>query len=236
MMLNNVVREIGARVIGLLQTLRFRFGRANDGTPLKKLPYVFIVGFNKAGTRSLTEFFRLHGVPSVHWDYNKLVLRMLKNIESGERILKGYDSRFLTYSDFTLADDTRLIEGNQFFERLYRDYPGSLFILNTRPIRNWINSRILHRNGLFLSRQLKILGTRNQSIAIEKWGTQRNSHEASVRAFFSDKPKQFIEIDIETDNVGALLANFLPMNIDESHWRHVGKSNMETDGRMKKCP
>jgi hypothetical protein len=235
MTLGQVAKELEKRAVALVQILRLRFGSTSDGIPLRRLPYVFIIGFNKTGTRSLTDFFEAHGLPSVHWDSNKMVHRMLRNIEKQTKVLKGYDSRFLVYSDLMLSDDHRIVEGNQFFERLFVDYPGSLFILNTRPTQNWIQSRIRHRNGLFMARQMKLLGAENPNQVIEMWRTQKSKHEAAVRNFFMDKPSQFIELNIENVNVPELLEDFLPFKIDSTKWSHVGKSTATTEASLEKA-
>ena len=40
--------------------------------PLAHLPYVFLIGFNKTATTTLHFFFKKNGLPSIHWDNNRL--------------------------------------------------------------------------------------------------------------------------------------------------------------------
>jgi hypothetical protein len=214
---------------------RMRFGRATDGSHLNQLPYIFVIGFNKTGTRSLTNFFECHGIPSVHWDNNRLVRRMLVNLSRGTRILKGYDLKYTVFSDFTLEFENEIIEGNQFFISLFRDYPGSLFILNTRPTKNWIESRVKHYNGAFLARQMRILGTDNPEQAISTWERQKAFHEDRVRDFFRQKPGQFLEIDIESENVPSALSKFLPFRVNPDYWLPIGKSTEDVQASLERA-
>lgn len=218
-----------------IQVLRLKFGKARDGRPLRQLPYVFIIGFNKAGTRSLTRLLEHAGLPSVHWDKNRLVYRMLVNIKRGKRVLSGYDSRFLVYADLILSDESRVIEGNQFFPQLFDDYPNSFFILNTRPTEKWIDSRVRHGNGHFLARSMKIWGTSEPTEVMDLWRSQKEMHESKVREFFSDKPGRLVEVNIESDNPAQILSQVLPFELEDVGWRHVGKSRYNTQISLERA-
>jgi hypothetical protein len=209
--------------LGIVQALRLKFGKTFDGLPIRDIPYVFIIGFNKTGTRSLTSLFVSHGIPSVHWDANKLVNRMLANFEKGRKILHGYDNRFRVFSDFTMSDETALIEGNQFYVRLFNDYPGAVFVLNTRPTENWINSRIRHGDGRFLARTMKSLEIDDLAEMKKLWASQKETFETEVRDFFKDKPELFVEVDIEGPRVAEKLSNLLPIDLSPELWAVIGE-------------
>jgi hypothetical protein len=204
--------------------LRFRFGTAANGVRYRELPYVFFIGFNRTATRSIHRLFVLQGIPSVHWHKNRIVLRMLRNITRGRKILSGYDSQYLVFSDVILATEKILIEGNSFFRELYRDYPGSLFVLNTRPTQKWIKSRVRQKGGDFLRRQLLLLSTQDSEVAVKLWENQKNRHEEDVRSFFSNKPEQFLEIDIEAADFVEKLSSKLPYKLNAENWQVVGRS------------
>jgi hypothetical protein len=123
-----------------------------------------------------------------------------------------------------LETDQQLVEGNQFFREMYFDYPGSFFILNNRSTETWLKSRVRHNNGLFLRRQLAIMGSTNQSDAEELWRKRKKTHEDSVRDFFRVFPGKFLEIDIEDSNVPQVIKEFLGIEMDESKWRVIGKT------------
>jgi hypothetical protein len=190
----------------------------------RTFPYIFVIGFNKTATRSLAAFFNENGLPAVHWDQNKLVESMLKSLQSGKRIMSEYESSHRVYADMILETDQKLIEGNQFFREMYFDYPGSFFILNNRSTEAWLRSRVRHNNGLFLRRQLAIMGSTNQTDAEELWRKRKKTHEDSVRDFFRVFPGKFLEIDIEDSNVPQVIKEFLGIEMDESKWRVIGKT------------
>jgi len=190
----------------------------------RTFPYIFVIGFNKTATRSLAAFFNENGLPAIHWDQNRLVESMLKSLQSGKRIMSEYESSHRVYADMILETDQQLVEGNQFFREMYFDYPGSFFILNNRSTETWLKSRVRHNNGLFLRRQLAIMGSTNQSDAEELWRKRKKTHEDSVRDFFRVFPGKFLEIDIEDSNVPQVIKEFLGIEMDESKWRVIGKT------------
>jgi hypothetical protein len=219
----------GSRILSRLGVVRFlllKFGQTYDGVSLSKIPYIFIVGFNKMGTRSLTSLFVSHGIPSVHWDRGNLARSILENQRKGRRLLSGYDKKFLVYSDFTLSEETRLIEANQFYPTLFSDYPGAVFILNTRPTEKWLDSRARHGSGRFLSRTMKSMGTEDPNVVMDHWATSKDIHENEVREFFKDKPNQFVEVDIESEDVAAKLSSVLPFTLSGEIWSLIGRERI----------
>lgn len=78
---------------------------------------VFLIGFNKTATRTITKFFKINGYKTQHdsknWD------------------LENYDF----FSDLMFPCD---------FKNIYSKYPNSIFILNTRNLYDWIKSRCKH--------------------------------------------------------------------------------------------
>lgn len=207
-------------------SLNLLLGKTKHGQPLRDLPPVFAIGFNKTGTKSLTQLFRDEKIPSVHHDRGALAQKMLNNVRLGKRILNGYDKRYIAFSDFTYLDYETVIEGNEYFREMYLDYPGSFFILNTRPTQNWLESRARHKNGNFMKRYMNILGITDQSEMFEWWSQQKQLHEEAVRKFFEDKPSQFVEIDIEKPDVVEKLK--LGLDIDFANdLEHIGKSTSD---------
>lgn len=195
-----------------------------NGTPLLKFPYVFIIGFNRTATTALTQLFKDNGIPAIHNDHQRLVAKMLKNLGSGRKIFAGYDKHYLVFSDLVLANKGVIVEGNQFYIQMNRDYPNSLFILNTRSLDSWIRSRMRFNNGAFLKKQLDILGTADLGQVEKLWSMQKLNHEAEVRQFFSTMPERFLELNIESDDVPARLSKFLDLPIDPNGWKVLNES------------
>lgn len=189
-------------------------------------PLIFIIGFNKTATRSIHQLFAGNGYASVHWDDGKLALRMLRNMLSGKKILTGYDRRYQVYSDMIFANHSINIEANSFFKILDRDYPGSFFIYNKRNLEDWLRSRASQSQKLgensFIKRQMSLNNTSEPDVVFEVWKTQRLRLESDVRSYFKGATN-FVEIDINNDDVPGMISDLLQVELDGSHWGHIGK-------------
>lgn len=186
-------------------------------------PHIFLIGFNKTATRSFTTLFRRHGIPTVHWDKNRLVSRMLRNLDRGARILSGYDDAYRAFADLTLMTRERRIEGNRYFAEMDRDYPGSFFILNNRNTEDWLASRARHAAGRMLRWQMAISGFSDRSAALALWRGEKDAHERAVRGYFAGHPR-FAEIDIDGTDVPDRLSHLLGIRFDAAHWLRIGGS------------
>jgi hypothetical protein len=183
---------------------------------------VFIIGFNKTGTRTLHNYFDKNGVPSLHWEYGRLAKRIKYNFENNKPLLEGY-SKYKVYGDmedhfnFNYAHIT-------YFKELDKQYPNSKFILNIRNIDTWIKSRNLHMNGKYreyFCYKLKITTKELNDI----WRTHYYEHYNNVIEYFKDTNKLLI-FDIEKDKVDKL-NNFLDeYQLNDKLYTHEGKTNI----------
>jgi hypothetical protein len=187
-------------------------------------PRVFLIGFNKTATRAFAAFFEENGMPSIHWDNNKLAQQMISNLAQGRKVLDGYDSKYKFYSDLISLTESEKIEANSFFREMDVHYPGSYFILNNRKTADWILSRERHAAGNFLLKNFSIMGTKDLDYVKKQWQKEKEKHENEVRQYFSDRI-DFIEIDINAANIPELVSNFLSMEFDPIHWKVIGKTS-----------
>lgn len=193
--------------------------------PSPHMPFVFMIGFNKTGTTSLHEFFCRNGFPSIHWDRGRLARRMVMNCLNDRRILDGYDQRYRVFSDMVAQTRSLRLEANAFFRVLDRDYPGSFFLHNTRPVADWIRSRSAKTFGRYggctnLELEMHVLNTSDPQRAIDTWTRERDDHARSVRDYFAGRSK-FLDIDITDPEVPARLAEWLGMKLDPRHWQRI---------------
>jgi len=116
-------------------------------------PKIIQIGFNKAGTRSIWKFLHDISVASAHWEGGYLAQSIDKNLLNGERLLDGYEEldgfTDLFYFATCIPEREKVtkypgVSANKYFRSLDRQYPGSLFILNTRGLMGWIESRAKH--------------------------------------------------------------------------------------------
>jgi len=205
-----------------------KLNSSRDYTVLKSwrpvsAPKVFLIGFNKTATRAFTAFFEANGFPAIHWDYNKLTQRMVLNLSEGKKVLDGYDLDYKFFSDFTYLTESESVEGNSFFREMDSHYPDSYFILNNRKTSDWILSRERHNSGDILNKYLSLMRTSNIEAVRTRWVAEKKNHELAVRGYFNGR-NNFLEIDIDSQDIPGQISRFLEMEFDHSLWQVVGKT------------
>lgn len=126
---------------------------------------IFVIGFNKTGTSSFHSLFQNLNLKSQHDN--------IWNIDEYQCFSDGYHS-----------------EGK--YKQYYRSYPNSLFILNTRPLNNWLVSRSKH---CYLYK--KSWGWPPSEHKYVKWINHRNSHFNDILNFFVEAPNNLVICNIE---------------------------------------
>lgn len=194
-------------------------------------PFVFIIGFNKTGTRSLHRLFFDNGLPAIHWDDGRLALAMRDNRSMGVPILTGYDIKYRIFSDLTHVDEDGYCEANKWFRELDLDYPGSYFILNNRPIGHWLLSRTRHEGGKFLQQHMSLRGLTSPEETINQWASEREAFHSEVRSYFAGSD-HFLEVDIEHEGVAESLSEFLNLPLNPQKWSRRGKTDGPRNGSL----
>ena len=159
---------------------------------------VFIIGFNKTGTSSLHRFFSHNGYKSAHWKKGDLAITIRKNISQFRNPLSNYP-RHHVYSDMECVDHPEypLIEAYKDFPSLFKWYPNAYFILNTRNVDNWLESRAKHGNGIYLDWYKYHYGIQSKDEIIRLWRMDYYHHHYRVLDFFNNKPNSLLVFDID---------------------------------------
>ena len=149
---------------------------------------IFCIGFNKTGTTSLHNFFKSCGLKSTHnteWCHYSF-------IKNGQEYFVNQ-----CYSDGEQSN----------FIQLERWFPDSLFLLNTRDVKQWLYSRVKHvmrhneninLGSLLLKKKYGKMAKdfySNESNAIRKWVIERELYHKQVRTHFNNNSR-FIEVDV----------------------------------------
>ena len=167
---------------------------------------IFIIGFNRTGTKSLDKFFSKNGLSTKHWDQGRIARKIKHNFLDGKPLLKDYND-CLVFSD--MEDYKRLNYAHiDYFKELYNQYPDSKFILNIRNINNWIESRNNHLKGWYVIELCKIIGC-NKNELNKRWKKEFIEHIKNVKDFFKDKKDKLLVFDIEKDNIEKVI-QFIP--------------------------
>ncbi len=169
-------------------------------------PKVFCVGFNKTGTVTLDKIFRdqlfyrsAHKPRWTDWSITKDRHRL---------------DEFDAFSDGGCAS----------IENLDELYPEALFILNTRPLKDWVLSRhkSVERSRRaaswiltmyvplgFVARLINRWVLDNSDRALARWIRIRNSYHEHVIHYFEDRTEKLLVLSIEDADFAARLARFL---------------------------
>lgn len=141
-------------------------------------PRVFGIGLNKTGTISLHEALTLLGYRSLHWG-GPDVRRTVERAAADQRPLVEDFPDHDAFSDILALSER--------FALLDEQYPGSHFILTTRPLEDWIESRRAH---VARNRERAARGEYSGTFLVEepdRWRAEMTSHEARVAAYFEGR-------------------------------------------------
>jgi len=141
---------------------------------------IFVIGFNKTGTTSIHHLFTKAGINSKHGTEDVLIH------------IDKYDA---------------FMDGDHYhFHKYYDQYPDSLFILNTRPIKKWLISRYKHA----LYHKFKDCWCWPVSIErTNEWIKAREQHYRCIWDFFQAKQKQLFIVNIEKQGWESALLDFI---------------------------
>jgi len=183
---------------------------------------IFLVGFNKCGTTSFHEFFLKNDISSVHWDCGNIAKFFIENKKLNEKPFKNY-SNIIAFSDMIFVSEKEIIEPYKHFDYIYKWYPDSYYILNTRHVEDWILSRVNHSD--LMERYRKVLNFETYDEVKHYWKMEWFSHHYNILKFFNDK-NNFLCYHINDDKPSKLL-NFLHSNFPElnySNFPHMNKT------------
>ncbi|WP_434036019.1 sulfotransferase family protein [Formosa sp. 4Alg 33] len=188
---------------------------------------VFCIGLNKTGTSSLHEAFNILGLKSVHYkdDHgNDIKEIILNNYLSGHDILKGLEA-YDAFSDWDQEQYTIEI-----FKAFNEQYPGSKFILNTRDLKGWLDSREKHvKNNQIKKRKDPQADIVWLDIDREAWETQFKKHYQEANAYFKGRTDNFLVFDVINGDGWETLCPFLNVPIPNVPFP---KKNVASDKKL----
>jgi hypothetical protein len=175
--------------------------------------YIFQIGFNRCATQSITEALSSQGIAAIHylWKPNlkkkthaNIALTMHQNITSGKKILHGNLSSYQAFLDMEYARGDEILTFYTYFKEMYQQYPNSIFIMNTRPIQEWIMSRIKIGKGSHAQPYYKNINENK----LKKWVHHYFNHSIEVRNFFLENENRsyyFIPFCLKESTIPQLI-------------------------------
>ncbi len=166
---------------------------------------IFNIGLNRAGTTSLTEALSLLGLRAVHHKHAgvRLYDLMRANVVARRPVLDGLD-RYDAFSDFG---------GQDFYRLLDRQYPYSKFILTTRELQSWLDSRE--------RKVAKNLASPNYHYSFRNvdrpgWVKHREQYLADLDRHFARRPGDLLVINIPAGEGWEKLCPFLGLPVPDA--------------------
>ena len=162
---------------------------------------VFCIGFSKTGTVSLHVALMRLGYRSVHW------------MNAGQTPKEGW-IKYIKSRKFDAISDMPLYD-TDFFKTLDKEFPGSKFILTIRNQKKWLPS---------IKRFFRLSPWEAETaVDLQAWKRHYDDHVKSVKAYFQNRPKDLLVMDITKGDGYQKLAPFLGKEIPNEPFPHKNK-------------
>ena len=169
---------------------------------------IVCVGLNKTGTMSLHTAFEQLGFRSLHHAYYaaEMVEKAIHQNQPVLRYLQAYDC----YADSPF---------HRYYFEIDMAYDDVRFILNTRSLESWLESRRKHDENWSKAHTHKP----PRLFDADRFKRYYEAHHAAVRTYFKQS-KSFIEFDVEAGDSWQKLCDFLGKPVPNVPFPHVNKA------------
>lgn len=157
---------------------------------MNKTPYIFHIGFNKSGSKSLHSALQLLNIPSIH---NSSYLTIKYNIDHGKKPFYKLDKKYQAFIDCINFDFNVL-------DAIISQYPNSKYIVTIRPFDDWIRSR-------------KMSNLYKKTKYVSKTKEEYDDNLSNVHKYFKNRSEQLLVIKICEGQGWKELCNFLNLPI-----------------------
>ncbi len=188
---------------------------------------IFGIGLNKTGTRSVAQATRLLGLRTLHNGDPELSRRVDESMDRGSSPFDVVDRSFEAIFDVEAVVRR--------FAQLDERHPGARFILTTRSMEDWIESRRRHVEA---NRRRHEVGEYDGGflvVDVPRWEEEWIEHHRAVRSHF-DGRADLLELDV-TDSPGwEPLASFLGERAPRAAfpWQNrAGRGTYAPEGRLE---
>lgn len=182
-----------------------------------KDPKVFVIGFHKTGLTSLGQALEILGYRVCH---RAAPLREALGHEAMIALLEAKDYGPI----FNVAKRYDAFHDNPWFwlyKELDTQFPGSKFILSTREEASWLQSASTYFGNSESDFRRLVYGKAgivgNEALYLSRYA----SHQNEVRAWFKDRPTDFLEVDIVASPEWEVLCSFLNLPIPAQKFPHI---------------
>jgi hypothetical protein len=183
-------------------------------------PRVVGIGLRKTGTRSVAVATRELGFRTLHKGDAATSAAVDAAAAAGRPLLSPLGDEFDVYFDVEALVHR--------FAEVDEQYPGSRFLLTTRPVDAWLSSMERHVLG---NRERAARGAYDGGfldVEPERWRAEFEAHHAEVRAHFADRPRDLLELDVSAGQGWERLAPFLGATVPSTPFPWENKAGEGT--------
>lgn len=156
------------------------------------------IGFNRAGTSSISDFLRRAGFKCVDHRFDSgpyqgqcVVVLIENNIAAGRKPLAGLDA-WQAFTDMEYVTANAAIYGQRRFREIAEAHPDVKFILNIRNKQDWLQSRA--KFGGYLA-TCAAAAKISETEMLDMWSAEWDSHIAAVKNYFAAERLLVLDID-----------------------------------------
>lgn len=171
---------------------------------------VFCLGMSKTGTTSLHAALQVLGLRSCHHVHRgrrgrQLIEEAVGRGDDPLAAMPGYDA----YSDMGLYDH---------LEQLDRWHPGARWVDTVRDPEPWVRSLVAHNERRMAAGEVEDRDV--GPAAQERWLDERRRVEATIAAFFADRPGDLLTMDVVGGDGWEALCPFLGLPAPDEPFPH----------------
>jgi len=207
---------------GLILRAREIISQARVRLWRRKHNKIFCIGLNKTGTSSLHTAFGILGFKSAHFKCDE---GNIKTIITDN--YRHYNRKLLTgIEHYDCISDWNNPAINLLFKQLDREHPNSKFILNTRDMNRWIESRKKHILRIPNLEELRNEMPENDyyNLNISSWITEYEQLHCEVIEYFENRGCDLLVFNIEEGDGWNELCRFLSLPTPKCNFPHSNKA------------
>lgn len=158
-------------------------------------PRIFGIGLNKTGTISLHEALETLGFRSLHWGGPEVRVQVEAALEAGQPLVRDFPDHDAFSDIWALSQNFALLD---------RQYPGSRFVLTTRSLDSWLDSRRKHVERNVARRQAGTYTGTFLTVDVDAWTAEFLHHHAAVVDHFDGRDDLLVMNITEGDGYEVL--------------------------------
>lgn len=191
---------------------------------------IFGIGLNKTGSTSLHYAMQILGYNSVHFEYNKKILSdiILTNLCNHNNIFYELEHLDCYFDYLPWSSSRENFSFNHLYKTIDQQYPNSLFIYNTRNIKDWLDSRYRHVGKVTNDDLTKLTKLYPDNIYFNRdkyaWKEEYITLDMGIKKYFAHRPDDLLTIDVCGGDGWEKLCSFLhkPIPSVEFPWLNKG--------------